>query len=912
MDASNEFKVFLSPSTVQKAASGNKLERRGVKQRLVPVINKVLAPSSFMAQRKTSVYKAVSGVSFQDIDVGGKKSKKRDKKDRTIFDRKEEVGLPPSESERSLMSGKSEKSLRSSQNSKSAIAAMSKGDFGGLASPKKHRSSDRRRKSEKLHSPSFNPENNEKIRVSTKGERLRVRSASRTRSFSATENPNLSLQSPAVADAVPDETPVRPKRARSASRPRKSAIVPPPFLAAKQCNNKNNRGSSSEGTGQYSLKNKCGTNDQEESHIKDYSDQGKQNDCEVADDDAYGRSRSRRKWENVCGIETREATIHSKGPLDKPKDGDDDDPEGGYFSLEKEEKLGSFGNITFVYEALPTSSGDEQFENDHSLEAIYVCQVFKKEDSDVDDDHAYENYQIIRMTKDGDIISENDEKYENFQIVRRMNDEELQAMDIRKETPQENDDDAYENLEYTSPGKTPIQENTKAFFCRHRPKTRTSDSIPYIDASEGSGDEVETRSSVVKGVSPSTEVTVITIKDNDNVEISQKHGSLHPKHQQLRLADRVRHSLIWDEKYKDFFAEERKKTMGDDGIVLDATDRSPNVIVPPKRSSLSLGGYFSRPEAFSPSRLGVITTPSQFSSSSEISIMPKTSSNIESKKLMSASVEQNIISPEDSTISYSHFTEAGNLESRTHISSKPTPQELSESFSDEDIHINGEFESFSETDYELDNIDYDMFQPKLKDHKPKAESPPPVVAPPRRKRSAKNREERRPSRRQSSPEDQRPKDEVTDDLPSPKTFLALLENRYLNPPESDSESVLIEVEEKTEALQTSGPHDSIVPGSRDVVQSYRVDRGLEESFFTTREELFQGEVEEAHLVTWSDAESEFEFVNCNKTGPPQTCVAYKEISTVDECSNKHRALSSKPSLPVKRSQSMKASYMWRT
>ncbi|KAK7082138.1 hypothetical protein SK128_004473 [Halocaridina rubra] len=889
MDASNEFRVLMNPSN-GPGSKGKKGDgeggNSGVRQRLVPVINKVFSPSHFMlAQRKTTVYKAVSGVSFQDIDIGSKKrsGSKRDK-------RSEETST--SEGERSLMSSKSDKSVRS---------LLTGRDNKSDARKQRHSLGSHEGK------PSFLRDSAGKELSSDKSHR--GKSATRTRSVSATENLYITHSNTVSTE----EPPVRPQRSRSASRPRKSETK---IIHQANLTNKVHDQNVVLKSGKAVKVSK--------SSMKGESDKKEDTNAnETLANDALennsGRSRPRKKPDSprVNSIDKKsESTKNSKNSSEK----DSEEPEGGYFSLEKEEK--SSGEIKFIYEALPNISCEEYAENDQCVETIYVCQVFKKEsDSEDDDDHIYENYQIIKMTKEGKVIDD-DETYENYQIIRQLKESEF--LGVPKEEDSD-DEDVYE-------GVTFINENQPAFTAlemtekRSNPLIDSNDSIPFIDDSDNSLDEMD-KESFNNDDSTKETITVITINDN-KAKITRKESPHRTKIVQLRssdgLASQANRTSTSELTAKDRItcgevsvntvpeAELDRNLTLSSGIhtsssetsTLEGLSRTSSRHSYPAASALipKLCDKISRNMA----RLGgnsesVSTTSTSKGLIRRDSKVKKCTSSIDMQKRKNVKqVEENVKK------SMSH----NDVES--HMKSKGSGFILSQSFSDEDIKHNEEFESFSETDSELDNIDYDLFTPKAGKGHPGRKSPVKGI-----KSKVKVLENplmtSTPCSSTKPPQDLERVGSVQDVTggDSPTTFQDLLDNRCLNPPETDIESqagedikvdslIIQEVEPTvTEAHTGLDPRDHKVNR-----RSRRVSEG-DQSIF-----------DDAVSFTWSDAESDFEFIDFKKAEPPKTCVVYQSVSVscdstpVTTSASAVASVTTQPGkkvgIAVKRSQSMKA------
>ncbi|XP_071548695.1 uncharacterized protein [Panulirus ornatus] len=888
MDASNEFKVYLSPSSgsSSKSKKGEGEGGSGVRQRLVPVINKVFSPSHFMlAQRKTTVYKAVSGVSFQDIDIGGKKkwsSNKREKKEKKQ-DKKDQIyTAASSEGERSLQSTRSDRSGLSGSSVKLLLGG--KGESRGETRRLRHSLG-----SHAERPSTFLSDNVEK----SSDKKTRMRSASRTRSVSATENLYLTQD----GETSSENPPVKPQRSRSASRPRRP-VTKVSMTHTAHTNTRETNGNSTENEKQEDPEKENGSQKNEGTSGGDEQKRdGKgteSKDCEMADEDAYERSRARRKsdWSGKPG-NSREG---NKSETDKKTKGgtktvEDEEPEGGYFSLEKEEKGG--GEIKFIYEALPTNACEEYMENDQCVEAIYVCQVLRKDpDNEADeDDHIYENYQVIRMTKDGKLITEDDENYENYQIIRRVKEEELLGVSSRTPDKQHQDEDAYESMNFVSENPLALTRMTatQARLKRQRP-LGSIDSIPFIDDSDSSADETEKPGP--KGSTSKNSITVITIKEDDNMEVTRKQSPLRTKPALLRSQDGT------DEPS----TKERDKCDGHSG-----PDREDGV-----ESSTGSGETPQSSETSTPKR------PTRHSYPAASPFIPRLCDKIGLRLARFSSVSEEAggggtagVKGGEGKVDARVKKSMSHNDVQTHL--KGTGPVHSESFSDDDIRHNEDFESFSETDSDLDNLDYDMFAPKggraagtrsqLKNrNKPRGRSLSASHASPLMTSTpygTNNDSEVFPAGGSGGPDG---------DLQSPKTFQDLLGDKHLNPPDTDVESQSGDgiKFDRLAPLMIQESSDASLRGSLDVVvRSPRA--GVAAAEMGDRVVL-----DDAHSFTWSDAESEFEFIDFNKAEPPKTCVVYQGVavsSTVSTATTTTTTTSvrteRKVGTSVKRAQSMK-------
>ena len=772
MDASNEFKVFLSPTSAS-ASKGKKSEGEsvGVRQRLVPVINKVFSPSHFMlAQRKTTVYKAVSGVSFQDIDIGGKRKSSSNKRERERKDRKSEkkdgIYNPASEGELSLQSTKSERV-------RSFLGVRGE----GRAAARRHRHS--------LGSNSDRPSTflSDSDKLASK--------KSRVRSVSTTDN--LYLSQNKGGDA-----PEKPLRSRSASRPRKSLSK---VIA-----------DSSTSTG---VNNDQQSKEDEENKDLD-AEQG--DNCEEGEDGKKAQSRSRKKISGRSRKSFPDQLDHNEKAKEE---GQDEEPEGGYFSLEKEEKAG--GEIKYIYEALPANS-DEYLENDQCVEAIYVCQVMKKDEDISDEEPIYENCQLVKMKSDS-CVSKQDENDENCLVMQ-------QAKEKEKEEPSNRipDEEHMLNLAEENPLVLTRVTATQARLNRRRP-AGSIDSIPFIDDSENSGDESVTKSPVNQRVKAAGSVTVVTIKEDDNMEVTRKVGPIRTKAVLLRPEDGIEESA----------SEGRGKLMQPQAAENAKPEEDAEAGSGPRRPA-----RYSYP-ATSPAGIRVCNNVGR-----------------RLARFIPTSIEGGSRTPSGREVRVKKSMSHGDVQ--THVESRDVP--MSESFSDDDIRHNEEFESFSETDSDLNNLDYELFLPrggkggagrspiKIR-RKPRGRSLSASQADPLMTSTPARGPRPAPRLRISA----RNANGGSGDLQSPKTFQDLLGDKHLNPPEGEAASqprdgqklVPLMIREAADGAQPSGGVVAIQAGEQVVL-------------------------DDALSFTWSDAESEFEFIDFNKVEPPKTCVVYKGLA----------------------------------
>ncbi|XP_068224015.1 protein seu-1-like [Palaemon carinicauda] len=880
MDASNEFKVLLCPSSAS-ASKGKKgdgdASSGGVRHRIVPVINKVFSPSHFMlAQRKSTVYKAVSGVSFQDIDVGGKKRSSSKKEKRT--ERKGDDTLA-SESERSLISTKSDRDVRSLLKTKDPLR------------------NDARRQRHSLGSyadrSAYHLDGSEKDKHIHSGKKPHGKSAVRTRSVSAMENMYITHANSNLAEDVP---PVRPQRSRSTSRLRKSDSR----NSVPTCTNTNLSINSDVSKKKSSSQEnrKCIKKEQKEDKEAN-QDKGADRDKANTECDSRERFRSRKKSESPrpeqCSDEKN-----------KPKDvsgKDAEEPEGGYFSLEKEEKTS--GEIKFIYEALPNSSCGEYAENDQCVETIYVCQVFKKEsDSEDDEDHVYENYQVIKMTKEGKVIEDTDENYENYQIIRRVREEEL--LEIESESSNDGEGDIYERITFVNqddcsyaPQMTAVQAREK----RHNP-LGSNDSIPFIDESDNSLDDED--KNVASNETATGSITVITINDS-NAKISRKASPQRTKPQQLRSQDGIAGKVNKTSEEKP--SDNEKKTDFPE-VIVNVTTNPALANEVSCVSTLSSGVQTSSSETSTLD--GVSKSTSRHSYPTASALIPRLCEKISknmarlgttSEEPPSAPVSKDqgriehkvkkststidVIRRKSSSVEEKVKKSMSQNDVETHLKGKGTGNILSESFSDEDIAQNEDFESFSETDSELDNLDYDMFSPRPNNGKGHLSRRSNI-------RGNKSREKRASLANASPLMTSTPfgttkqtkelsceslEKDSTGVLSSPKTFQDLLDNKCLNPPETDTESQAGE-DVKVNSLIIQEDDDLVQSeGQTTVPSDLRVQvRPMDQMRCGVGEPAF----DDTLSFTWSDAESEFEFIDFKKIEPPKTCVVYQGVAATGD------------------------------
>ncbi|XP_066990412.1 uncharacterized protein [Macrobrachium rosenbergii] len=870
MDASNEFKVLLCPSSASASKgkkAGGDAGPGGVRHRIVPVINKVFSPSHFMlAQRKTTVYKAVSGVSFQDIDIGGKKRPGNKKEKRKGDD------TPVSESERSLLSTKSDKDVRSLLNTKDPLRIDARRQRHSLGSY-----ADR---------SAYHLDSAEKYKHNSNGKKSHGKSALRTRSVSATDNLYITH---ANANSSEDVPPVRPQRSRSASRLRKSDSrnsVPSGTNVSLIVNSEVSRKSDS-------LENRERSKKEESDARQVATAKGNKTNTEHGSSELC---RSRRKLESPRPERCSDEKSDSKVGSEK----DAEEQEGGYFSLEKEEK--SSGEIKFIYEALPNANCGEFAENDQCVETIYVCQVFKKEsDSEDDEDHIYENYKVIKMTKEGKVIGDDDENYENYQIIRRVREEELLGVD--SESSNDGEGDVYEriaflnqdNLAYT-PQTTAMQAREK----RHNP-LGSNDSIPFIDESDNSLDEED--KNVTSSETATGSITVITINDS-NAKISRKASPQRTKPLPLRSQDGIAGRANETTSADKSCDTEKKASFPE--VVVNVTTNPGSANEVSCVSTLSSGVQTSSSEASTLD--GLSKSISRHSYPTASALIPKLCEKISKNmarlgttteeppkaslrkdqgraehKVKKSTSTIDVIGRKSNVVDERVKKSMSQNDVESHLKEKGTGNILSESFSDEDIAQNEDFESFSETDSELDNLDYDMFTPKsnngkghqvrkshLRSHKTRGKTLTLANASPLMTSTPFGTTKQ--TKEVSC-------DSIESDgagvLNSPATFQDLLENKCLNPPETDTESLTEEdvkgnplvIHEDGDVMQsdaqTTGPLDS---------------RGDTPATDQMRSGADEPAVDDTLSFSWSDAESEFEFIDFKKIEPPKTCVVYQGVA----------------------------------
>lgn len=774
MDASNEFKVFLSPSSGSdsKGKKGESDSGAGVRQRLVPVINKVFSPSHFMlAQRKTTVYKAVSGVSFQDIDIGGKRkssSNKREKKDRNPESKRDGIYNPASEGELSLQSTKSER-VRSFL-----------GVREGRAAARRHRHS--------LGSNSDRPST-----FLSDSDKLAVKK-SRVRSASTVDNMYLSKDK--AGDA-----PEKPQRSRSASRPRKSVS---------KVSVGGNTGPSEKGKGEEEDEKKAN-----DAGPKDSVDNKKD---KPSSDEA--RSRSRKKTgKNRKSHSTQHD--HEKAKEEE----EDEEPEGGYFSLEKEERGG--GEIKFIYDALPSTSGDEYLENDQCVEAIYVCQAMRRGEDEAAEEPIYENCDDLVKANNARPAAEQDEDQDTCPVTQQGKEEEQDTSNRAQEEEGHN----LKNIAAENPLALTRSTATQARLSRRRPMDSV-DSIPFIDDSDHSGDDSAMMSPASPRMKAAGGVTVVTIKEDDNMEVTRKAGPMRTKSVARQPQEGADEAMpeggglhVQVQAAGSAEAEEEEA---------DSAPRRPTRYSYPATSpaGVRLCSKVGR-------RLARHTPASAESRGSGT----YGGADARVKKSMSHSDVQ------------------------THVEGRDAP--LSESFSDDDIRHNEEFESFSETDSDLNNLDYDLFLPRggrgsrspvKTKRKPRGRSLSASQADPLLTFTPARAPRALPRRRISAGVDC---GGGSGCLQSPKTFQDLLGDKYLNPPEAEAAAHPPQDGQRLQPL---------------VIREAADPAAAPESAAAVPQATEHVVADDCFSFTWSDAESEFEFIDFNKVEPPKTCVVYQGLA----------------------------------
>ncbi|KAK3873488.1 hypothetical protein Pcinc_021503 [Petrolisthes cinctipes] len=919
MDASNEFKVFLSPSSSSSSKKqqgedggqgGSGSTNSGVRQRLVPVINKVFSPSHFMlAQRKTTVYKAVSGVSFQDIDIGGKRKssssgrrESRGKKDGGIY-------MPGgSEGERSLQSTKSERV-------RSFLASR--------PDAKKHH----------RHSLGSHPDRPsayfaaiEATEKTSSGAKMsRGKSASRSRSASATDNLYIEAVNRDVA-------PVKPQRSRSASRPRKSAskteITANTSVDEKS---KEEKGKERKEKKEDKTDEKCSSEekqrdrkeekqrDRKEEKQRDrkedrHRDRKEDKHKDIKEDKQRDRKEEKHrdrkeekhrdrkeekqlesKKENIKGerkddkkeeekdAENEDTQDKLKMKKEEEKEKEEEEPEGGYFSLEKEDK-GSVGDL----------------EADQCVEAIYVSQVLRspythdccccsQEDncSHHITDHSFHDCQKCSGGNDLDHHS-----YENYQVMRQASTSDL---------VQDDDDDEeniYETLPFVANSPLVLTQKTaqQARLGRRRRRHTlgdSTDSIPFIDDSDhdSGGEEVaiwrsenpvrsrtlsptrdqgsqispsltpvrstcsparSSRSSVSpsRTVSPprsptnlsvtSGGVTVVTITADNMMEITSHSDPPLPQHSSSPSSTLLDTTNVGSENEK--------------------KNDTPEVKEPPPEGE-KRGGILAplRPARHS------LPASSPFAARLRDKI---------GRKLARFSVSSHHNNPgaagkREATLTPIVRKSVSQGDVQNHLAGKNDGTQLSESFSDEDIRNNTDIESFSETDSDLDDLDYDLFCPRGNGRSHGKGI---------RKGRGRSVSACHPVAHlitMASPGSQR-----VSKIQSPKTFQDLLDHEYLNPREGNSSP---RVQKESVATQASHENTEMKPlvileTPEKVLVGSRIMMSHSASDIAQRE-VFQ---DETLSFSWSDAESEFEFIDFNKIDPPKTCVVYQGVVEDDE------------------------------
>ncbi|KAL7645350.1 UNVERIFIED_CONTAM: hypothetical protein RMT77_003736 [Armadillidium vulgare] len=343
-DASKEFQIFLSPMRDYQQPYR---EATTPKHRVVPVINKIVSCSSSSSsssftlnQRKCSVYKAVSGVSFQDTDVAEKKPvSKREKKDKKR-ERRQSYATPTYDFEKHHIPPP----VPGTRRSKSLTSMESALNMSG----------DSNKNLPEITHP-FTPviihtqSSGRKSRYSRVKDRKR--SASQVRNGVETKKHDASYKM--------DELPVRPRRSRSASRSRQ--LLPSTLISDdSSCNSSLVKDTINKNKGKlpYRKVNSAERIPHITKQCQDITSHLGSNKNFKSEDIDFSVNESDWRKYDVIVTEKLDSLLKKK-----------EEPEGGYFSLEREE----------AEELEHLDDNGEHFERENSSEAIYIAQAVSKE-----------------------------------------------------------------------------------------------------------------------------------------------------------------------------------------------------------------------------------------------------------------------------------------------------------------------------------------------------------------------------------------------------------------------------------------------------------------------------------------------------------------------------------------------------
>jgi len=590
-------------------------------------------------------------------------------------------------------------------------------------------------------------------------------------------------------DQYNNDQPLRPRRARSTSRS-KTPIV----------------------SNIFNIRNRFKSDVASKDNLhKNETENVYHDDSGLEDNDSCSRSRSKRKSEKPSSSNEMQRKskfyLHDHRKQDNVQSGEEND--GGYYSLEKEENITDITKLPYQLPPPAKTSNQEYFQTDHSLEAIYISQVFmnldnnnlkpshiNRSDSDLrkrsycDDyqtishilgEEMYDNCQSVRSELDASSINNNDN--DNYQIVETVEEtEEIYEVPFDLKTPDDTED-LYETIEFT---------NYEQVDNSHINK-----SLPIVDDSDEEGDYMDIRD--FPAIQSETKVTVITIKDTD-VEVTEK--TLPSSNMSISTPTRGRH----DGYFNPYVGKKLSQPNG--GDIYDNMIKSTSHLDSIKYSD----DFDSMNHSYPVSKAMIPKVP-------------------ERNRFISPSVSMNTPLRQNKP----NLTNPNNLD-------RYSAQIENNKKTNLDRQNSNGFEFISETNYKLgDNLDYTfkLNFSQLPKGRPQSEFVRQTSFQSKTSKVSLSSHQENPFR----------------GLLAPLTFQDLLKDKHLNPPEND---IVLD----TQFCDTLRTNAFLYPEShaQSHLNSWVQNKSLTTNRTLQRENSFGDNIS----VCWSEADSDFEFMDVNK------------------------------------------------
>ncbi|CAL4059757.1 unnamed protein product [Meganyctiphanes norvegica] len=529
------------------------------------------------------------------------------------------------------------------------------------------------------------------------------------------------------------------------------------------------------------------------------------NDSGLEDNDSCNRSRSKRKSEKSSpsnNMHRRSKHLNDHSKQENVQSGEEKD-DGGYYSLEKEE------NITDITKPVKNSN-QEYFQSDQDVEAIYISQVFMNIDNN-NLKHSHLNRSDSDFRKrsycdDYQTISHilGEELYDNCQRSSSEQDDSTINADDYQITHTVEETEIYEvPFDSTTPDDNDedLYETIEFSNYEQVDNSHLSPSLPIVDDSDEEGDYMDIKD--FPAIKSETKVTVITIKDKD-VEVIEK--TMPSSKIPIKTPAHGRHNGYFNPYVG------KKLSQPSSGEIYDNMIKST-----------------SRLDNFDDSKYS-----SEFDSLNHSYPM--------TKAMIPKLPERNRRTSSTEPVNTPFRLHKPNSTKQNNINRYNAPIENSKKTSI-DCQKNNGFEFHSETNYKLDNLDYTfkLNFSQLPKGSPQAEFV--------RKTSFRSKKVSLTSH-QGNP---------FGDLLPPCTFQDLLNDKHINPPEN-------EVVLDTQFCDTLRTNAFLYPESHAQKQ---MDALVQNMSIATLNRTLQCEnsnqlFDDNISVCWSEADSEFEFMNVTK------------------------------------------------